>query len=132
MTAPTLLSRIQEAKGADRELDLEIARALGLPRSVQEDDQIPGVFWNFSGGGNGYRWSPPAYTASLDCAMQTIPEGWTQGHLSWPGYDDGVLTAKARADLQHQISSGGGPKATGFGATPALALLAASLQARGR
>jgi hypothetical protein len=120
-TLLALAERCEQAAGADRELDVAIARALGW-KPLYRDDYS--------------KWWPPAavadarerkrsilhhptqplpkFTASLDAAVTLVPEGWF-----WEVRDDGVAWV-TRPD-------GGMP---GTAAAPALALVAAALRAR--
>lgn len=102
----TLATECEGAEGPSRELDLEIARAVGLCRTPEEGStQVHfGQWW-------------PHYTASLDAAMTLVPEGckWQvsteePGPWAWvgePGSDVPAIMC----------------------ATPALALTAACLRA---
>lgn len=70
--------------------------------------------------GKGMYGSHPYYTASLDAAMQLVPEGWWHGYMTSDGGFD--------AHCFEPIPDSAIFKATA--ATPALALCAASLRAR--
>lgn len=72
------------------------------------------------------------YTTSLDAALTLIPEGWTRGLLTWPGYDNGTLRGNAKAELHSAFSSGGGPREIGYAETLPLAICIAALKARHR
>ncbi len=121
-----LVAKLVSAKEGSRELDGEIAKLFGwkpqgkgfrhwiAPKDCPWPKSMAGV---------------PFYTTSLDAAVDLVPEGWSSGRISWPGRDSGYLKANARADLLHDSSSGGGPRETGFAATPALALVIAILKA---
>ena len=62
--------------------------------------------------------------------VMMVPEGWDkQGNIMWPGREDGYYKAPYRANLHHDISSGGGPRVSGFGVSAAHASLAAVLRA---
>ena len=105
-----LIRCLEEAKEGSRELDEAIGKTQGYK---------VGVDIGLS----------PHYTTSLDAALSLVPEGWPEGRISWPGRDSGYLKANARAEIHHALSSGGGPREIGFGATLALALVIAILKA---
>lgn len=110
MTAETLLKlaeRCEWMDGADLRLDSEIDVAVG--RAVDPDPRFP-----------------PHYTACLDVARTLVPEGAQFGC--------GSKDATGRAWAW--VGQKGGPmnsgEEIGAGTTPALALTAAALRARGR
>lgn len=100
-----LADRVEGASGPDRELDEHIKRTVeGWHAKARFDN-------------------PPTYTASLDAAMSLVPEGvWF--HLS--DYRKGLGETGAEAHLYGRSADW---KAEA--ATPALALTAAALRARG-
>lgn len=97
----TLAERIEQAEGPGRDLDREIAIASGRVPLGFEHDE---------------RW--PTYTASLDAAMTLVPEceGWVIDGRSYP---------------EAEICCLNGDIVGAAAATPALALCAAALRARG-
>ena len=116
----TLSSRISSLTGPDRAVDAEVARAI-----------------------HGYRadGSVPEFTASLDAAMSAVPEGWRCG-FEQAGRFDGSDVVEAwcwpfESSFEPDWRNGdegyrGAPDACRATApTPALALLAAALEARG-
>lgn len=57
-----------------------------------------------------------------------LPWRW---RLSQPGYENGVyLDGKAKAEIHHPLSSGGGPRFIGIAETPADAMRQAAIKAR--
>ncbi len=114
MNLMELAERCEKAEGPDRELDLDIWR-LTEPSaaSVEAEGKVP-LPWLFN------------VTASLDAAMQLIPDEWTAWELR--------STAKKTqfsADLSRLTECDAGEDwAHGRGKTPALAMAAASLRAR--
>ena len=133
-----LSDQVEAATGADRELDALIYLALHLP------DWRKGSPWKKTNGwfkpdcatdamafffhdGMGSHKTAPAYTASIDAALMLVPEGWSwslgeqrgvgkfRGWLNDHNTPDGLAVRHVDADA----------------ATPALALCAAALRARG-
>jgi hypothetical protein len=110
-----LAGRCEASAGPDRELDRAIAPLTGL-RVLDEGHPLGWCCYDKDGHG-----APlPSYTASLDAAMQLVPEGcsWNlHKHSCWARacvfVDDG-------RDAGHYCDC----------ATPALALTAAALRAR--
>jgi hypothetical protein len=122
-----LAERCEAATGPDRELDDEIARALGWTQHTDEDDPVfvnqTSTWWAEPG----REWSTcsvvPSYTASLDAAMTLVPEGWR------PIIDMASEEGAALVDLWALPEAS--PKPTrkhAKAATPALALCAAALR----
>lgn len=107
-----LIERIESAKGPSRELDAEIAPLVGL-RVVDEGHPIGRCFYDKLGHGVPL----PSFTASIDAALTLVPEGLA-GIVS---IDFGYARLE-REDGEHWSSDA---------ATPALALVAAALRARG-
>lgn len=101
-----LSERVQRLEGPDREIDRAIAEAIGIG-------------WYYSQGNPEFR-----YTASLDAAMSLVPEGCT-----WN------LSVGRVAIVQVTDCTGGPtvapPDFEAHAATPAIALCAAALKARG-
>jgi hypothetical protein len=110
-----LAERCEKATGPDRELDAEIARAIGWtnvsPVGHGHVGHCPNHFFG----------SVPLHTASLDAAMTLVPEGeqWNVASYPWAEH-----THKAAA----WVGNKRGPVIGA--ATPALALCAAALRAR--
>jgi hypothetical protein len=128
ITLLTLAERCEQAAGPDRELDAEIALAIGYTREKKGRERI--AWWrNPKGqqlGYDGWHNFPPSFTASLDAAVTLVPEGraWTVGqnlhHWHW------------QASI-NALNDEGNPTSIGFGGPcgwPALALCAAALRAR--
>jgi hypothetical protein len=133
-----LAERCEAAAGHDRELDVELAVVAGL---IRDPEFERGYFY---GAGNNCDYvlergdydhgnnAPelPYYTASLDAAMQLVPEGW--GRIELGRYVGG---GEAGADRWCSITTGdiesdvGDVEAENC-ATEALALCAAALKAR--
>ena len=118
-----LAKRCEEATDPDRDMDAEIAVALGHeitrphpPGSIQDANGSPVVRY-LHGWMKGMKEPCPGYTASLDAAMTLVPAGCTEGGMTWE-------PEGCRVELQMptQVCSG-------TGATPALALTAAALRA---
>ena len=108
----SLITIIEQATGADRELDAEIAKAVG---------------WISYSVGTTYH-ACPAYTASLDAAMTLVPDG----------YDWTIYYAIPTAEYPYGSTAGCSPTdsnvrtadtSDALAATPALALCAAALGA---
>jgi hypothetical protein len=125
--ARELVSRCERARGADRELDAKIARAVGrIPKSAAYEGTIKmgDLAWS-----NGLGYQVPAYTGSLDAAMTLVP-GKCGVNIMRPSYnaDLEALTGGMPSGAQvfdHDESI----DVTMACATPALALCAASLRA---
>lgn len=116
-TLEALLSRVESATGADRELDYDIPRAIARPPE--------GAIWTTD------RDYYPPITSSLDAVLALVERElpgwkWTATNI---GYDDGAWQGKPGALLKHPASSDR-PTAKACAATPALALLAALLRAK--
>lgn len=118
-----LIAKLEAATEGSRELDLRISYEINPPRYAITAEPVELDVWLAEGGAR-------SYTTSLDAALTLVPEGW-RWTVANPGYDKGVYQGgRALADLHHPLSSGGGPNAKAFGATPALALCIAALRAR--
>lgn len=111
-----LAERVEAATGPDRELDAEICRAAGW--EVVRDRHDGKDYYEPVAG---YSWQPvPAYTSSLDAAMQLVPED----RPKW------AVTGRNSATVGMNGGEVGHIEWV-FAATPALALCAAALRARG-
>ena len=117
-TLLALADRVEAATGPDREMDAEIAFAVGWRKSRGEWWKPPGGEWGLV---------LPTFTASLDAALSLVPEGWrwSVDFTQRAPYQD-----CGRADL---YAPGSGYKPADvqdvYAATPALALTAAALRA---
>ncbi len=113
MTAD-LIARIESADGPSRELDEAIERAVGRYTAFQHytlgDDDTPDYV-------------PTRYTASIDAALTLVPDGALWSAETWD--TNGIYPKHVRASVWVQ----GAPRC--YAATPALALAAAALKARG-
>jgi len=128
MTA--LSDRVEAASGPDRELDAAVFRAIGAPVPEQffnqsialEYDAQEQAYFAVVSDDMRVKYTPPAYTTSLDAAMMLLPDNaaWVMAsHMMAAnvfGYRDGSEYFDATAR---------------YAATPALALTAACLRARG-
>ena len=120
-----LSERVERLEGPDRDWDTEIAHACGAeygPKSGWCDNES-GDYWTVEN-------CALHYTASLDAAMSLVPEGvWHE--IKGPRRYLNIPTASPNywsARLEAWDASAEG---MGRGATPALALCAAALKARG-
>lgn len=109
-----LVERIEAADGPSRELDEAI-------RLLIEHNIV--VALDLAGGYVGQ--STPSFTASIDAALTLLPEGAQWG----TGSRDGTLRSWAWCALNYEQPNERMELA--FAATPALALVAAILRARG-
>lgn len=127
-----LASRLKSAPHGSRELSNEVLLACKWMRHRIGEEDLR-LWWS-----KGPRDKPipdgqqPSPTESVDDALALLAQepggyGW-RGHLSWPGYNEGLLKAKAKVRLHHMVSSGGN-YLEAYGATPALALSAALIEA---
>jgi hypothetical protein len=122
-TLLALAERCEQAAGPDRELDAEIALAIGYTREKKGRQRI--AWWrNPKGqqlGYDGWHNFPPSFTASLDAAVTLVPEGW--------GYELRQGNSGARRALCRMWDGRGIWTRGTVAATPALALCAAALLA---
>lgn len=131
-----LASRVEQAEGADRELDALIFRAIGAPMPDKFGPLSIDLEWDETGtsalmavGEMQVRFTPPAYTGSVDAALALVPKG--AGH--WPQMiysgtnPNNPMAQRERVELWVK---GRARPFRGHAATPALALTAASLRAR--
>lgn len=120
-----LAARIERAEGPDRALDAEIAVAVGWRVLYDKSDPndaepyyqpVPEMSWR----------AVPHCTASIDAAMQLVPNGWKlrQMHFNAPCADDRKWHLNLRGGKE------GEDRFVGRGSTPALALCAAAIRAR--
>lgn len=142
MGRDSLLKALGEAKEGSRELDAEIALAIGWRRGSRNRSLVTGLpmaeteEW-YDPDSNSVNLAPQPYTTSLDAALSLVPEG-----ALWQ-ITKGVLLPKAG------VSNGEPPRFIGLGcygrdskenprykwveesaATPALALCIAALRSR--
>ena len=104
-----LADRIEQADGPSRELDAEIAQALGFTVCPEPSRASPRIYGGDISKGN--KRNLPAFTASLDAAMSLVKDEWRESiHLTWN-----------RAIVWDSI---------GRASTPALALCAAAIRAQ--
>lgn len=118
--APTaaLIARLESADGPSRELDWAIAESLGWTRC-----QVGQVIACYAPGDPHMKAGAPRYTASIDAALTLVPEGW---HMSVNTTVGALLQGSAAVRDRD-----GGPSFASAASTPALALAAAALKARG-
>lgn len=132
----TLADRCEKATGPDRRLDVEIAVAVDWRWDDWEPDEATaramaekhGIDWLAGRAKEGISsmWRHmPRYTASLDAAMTLVPDGWT----AWELRSRRRMTAFV-AEISRECDDDEEAK-QGHAATPALALCAAALRARG-
>lgn len=127
-----LADRVEGLAGPDREVDAAIFRAIGAPVPFQfaskmialNYDEDRQAYFADVPGGLRVRYSPPAYTASIDAAMTLVPEGrdWMIDNFDGPHdrrCSASVFNAKGQDYADYEA----------FAATPAPALCAASLRA---
>ena len=122
-TLPTLLQRVREASGPDRELDVAIACGL-FPTYKPAPELGSGVVW--TGGLNGHdNAEVDILTASLDAAVALVERvrPGSDGYIHFGPKPNAVVWV--RGDGQPEWSSATTGPFDGRGATPALALLAA-------
>ena len=119
-----LISKLEAASGGSKELDAEIADAVGVASRSRRtaSGKSKGREWFVDSHGGVQTWAqdPPPYTTSLDAALTLVPEGWT-GIIPVSGGDDAWLW---------QSGGGAGRGVRVSGTTPALALTIAALKAR--
>lgn len=108
-----LITRLERADGPDRELDCRIWCVM----RGADFDLYSQVVPNFN------EWQALRYTASIDAALTLVPDAYRVGVLM--EMEDGTWAAK----LFNRDEPGGLPSQGGY--TPALALAAAALKARG-
>lgn len=121
-----LIERVERASEPRRQLDADIARDMGrIPKDAVLDSD--GMAWH-----NRLGYEVPNYTASIDAAMTLVPEGcgWLAGWgqtLPLEPMGGARITRNARFvgyDANYDVV------AEAESATPALALVAASLRAK--
>ena len=136
----TIIDKLERADGPDREMDAEIAKAVGMclhpnktRTGVQSDtgfdcDDCGADSWgNRSNDGFNRRLSDscPAYTASIDAAMTLVPEGWELHSLMRQPYGKTAVWL-GRGEALGELSEWVGTEAK----TRPLAVAAAALRVR--
>ena len=117
MTAPELLAlaeRCEAATGPDREIDHDVAVAVGAQAR------------------NGSINIAAYYTASIDAAMMLVPEWWAiERWQIWPGQPSALRIVETHLGDDGQRWHGGKDRTLSAQATtPALAIAAAAIRAR--
>jgi hypothetical protein len=136
-----LAALCEKAEGPDRELDADVFKALGAPVPFQfmnklialEFNDVEQAYFARVSDDMQVRYSPPAYTASLDAALTLVPEGLEWELLALDAARDprfGRFQARIMLLTYAEDPEELGPQAIANAATPALALCAASLRAR--
>lgn len=130
----TLLERLEAAEEGSRELDREIACAVGHAEQV-EVTGLQDVVYRAFNPLHDHRHDPMRYTEFVDHALTLVPEGWHVDCLTTPDLDclpdnpSSTSRVIIRPDLKNDIGW-----AIGFqfasAKTPALALCIAALRAR--
>jgi hypothetical protein len=123
-----LAERVEALTGPDREVDVLVFQAIGAPAPFQfanklialEFNDIEQAYFARVGDDMQVRYSPPAYSASLDAAMSLVRKGW----VSVRGWD-----YPNRASRAIFMDDEGVRLFWGRAATPALAMTAAALRA---
>ena len=113
---PNLIARLEAAEGPSRELDREIAEAVGMELRVRGSTL---VFVDTDGS---HLMAAPDYTASLDAAVSLVPEGWWWLLEQW-GFAKPDRRQIFRADLFQPKQ-----EITAHAPIPALALCIAALK----
>lgn len=120
MTSPTLTELaylVERLTGPCREMDAEIAEAI-MPSDAHRHAIINDI-------------GLQCYTGSLDAAMLLAPSGWQRLVRDHNGRKDYDGDGKGKNGFGSVYDKGNdGPIYSAYGATPALALTAASLRAR--
>lgn len=138
-TIASLADRIEKLTGPDREVDAEIALALGI---VPEGAFRPCAAIDagtFATGAYGF-WSCEPYTKSIDAALTLVPEGWWLAGLNYcPSDFRSAQDREWHAEIAGPVTwavidreVGEEPQFDcegGNAATPALALTAACIRA---
>ena len=126
MTLAKLIAALEAATGPSRELDAEIALAVGAvpPICTRRGVEAASARANWWSIDDSLCWSAPAYTKSLDASITTVPEGWRVTNLReatdgerW--YWIATVGLVGESEMRH---SSGKPAA--------IALVTASLRAR--
>lgn len=131
-----LSDRVEALQGPDRLTDANI-HWLVQPEDFECDVDERGDYCYARGGWTMNRadhhfldgLGVPRYTASLDAAMTLLPEGWSVGLGDLRGYDPIVWRAHLRN--HNNPSASAREWEEGHNQSPAIALTAAALRARG-
>ncbi len=139
-----LIARLEKAEGPDRELDGEIAVAIGVDLPEPMGDAPPylktptmadgcaaGTYWLVQRSGMSLR-TAPAYTASIDAALTLVPDALCK-EPSWWGVQRGGLTyfhAWVGSGMERYDTNNNFTEHWAQANTPALALCIAALKAR--
>ena len=112
----TLIERLEKATGPDRELNADIAEAIGvtvirMPLSGPHD-------------GNGAMIAD--YSDSIDAALTLVPDGWGRKCEFGPGFNNSVTVGHVGADGLYDK-----PEQWASHESEAIALCIAALKARG-
>jgi len=90
-----LIARLEKATGPDRQLDCEIAEALGhsivWKQANYTMEAFPAILWRKPHPYAGMKEPCPKWTSSIDAAMTLVPEGWrvnsgdfsVEGRFAW-------------------------------------------------
>ena len=136
-----LSDQVEAATGADRELDAAIGVAIGRFRAEPNKgwpDRLDYIELREGGvqcyPGNGFDQLVPHYTASIDAGLTLVPEGLEWEVCAYDAARDprfGRFQSRIKLLTYTQDPEELGPQSTMNAATPALALCAAALRARG-
>jgi hypothetical protein len=125
MTRKKLIAALDKALAPCREMDGKIATHYGW----QKYEYLPSAYW-LKPDGVQVSWTEvPAYTSSIDAAQTLLPPNawWRVGDGSpYRGDADPAQSERASAFCRFN----GGDEGWAFGATPAIALCIAALQAQ--
>jgi hypothetical protein len=122
-----LIKRLKEATKGSRELDAEIALAVGWTFEKWAEGRERKPYWRAPGETKYFNrfGFPPQFSRSLDAALTLVPEGMS-GHVDigkMSGiYQCGLWNGKFAQDVKENYGESK--------ATPALALVIAALKAR--
>ena len=104
-----LIARLEKATGPDRQLDCEIAEALGhsivWKQANYTMEAFPAILWRKPHPYAGMKEPCPKWTSSIDAAMTLVPEGWnrraseTDKHWWWAELREGYETSYNRVEI---------------------------------
>jgi len=109
----TLISRLEQAEAGSRELSCTLAKEIGWKPQAGELGADTSSPWAWC----------PNFTESIDAAMSLVPEGWTAQITQYPNGKGNAVLSEWSPPCRNAKSIGD--------ATPALALVIASLKAAG-
>lgn len=116
----SIAERIEALEGPCREMDLSIAKAVGLAHLDAVAGGVTGFM--YMDRGQPACVTVPRYTASLDAAITLVPEGWNMSVF---------LIEKLKLRASASVRDRDGKFSfTSAASTPALALCAAALRAQ--